>query len=194
MKIISKTKAPKNSCIPHGSWGLAQCNFERWTFIPCSAAKRGTNSPFKQEIVCLLTYSVLRNHSTNSIYSPPRTVKHWITRPRTARTYRRCLIMAYYLHPNMDKTKKVMQIWEIFKQIARHYESAAEPSSLLSSTASLATMGEICFKLNDCQELEFFKRYVWGTCLSKQVFEAQVTNEKVKDFEFEFTFSRRISH
>ena len=115
MKIVSKTKAPKNSCIPHGSWGLAQCNFKRWTFIPCSAAKQGTNSPFKQEIVCLLTYSVLRNHSTNSIYSPPRTVKHWITRPRTARTYRRCPIMAYYLHPNMDKTKKVMQIWEIFK-------------------------------------------------------------------------------
>lgn len=49
-------------------------------------------------------------------------------------------------------------------------------------------MGEICFKLNDCQELEFFKRYVWGTCLSKQVFEAQVTNEKVKAFEYELLF------
>ena len=46
-----------------------------------------------------------------------------------------------YLHPNMVKNanfERVTQNLRIFAYIARHYNSAAESTSLLSSVASLA--------------------------------------------------------
>ena len=110
--------------------------------IPWSAAaKQGTNSRFKQEIVILLTCLVLRNNSTKVTHTPQPIYNqqlHISSPGLETQGVNKCKTLTslpkygYYLriHSNMGK-KKSDRIWEILLYIALHYEAAAELAARL---------------------------------------------------------------
>ena len=110
--------------------------------IPWSAAaKQGTISRFKQEIVILLTCLVLRNKSTKVIHTPlpihnkqlhigsPGLETQGVNKCKTVMSLPK---YGYYLRIHLNTGKKRSdRIWEILLYIALHYEAAAELAARL---------------------------------------------------------------